>query len=98
MNTANLQHEGLLLALASLLDLLERKGVASREELDAALAEAEERASSDPRRPSEVSASNVDAICFPIRFLRLALSRPSDLGRGFSDVASAVGLSKPGHR
>ena len=70
MNTANLQLEGLLLALASLLQTFERKGLLTREEIDAMLGEAEARARSEPQRPSELSAANVDAVCFPIRFLK----------------------------
>jgi hypothetical protein len=96
MNTANLQHEGLLLAIASLLEVLERKGIATRAELDEALARAENHAAS-PTRPRDLSPSNVDAICFPIRFLRLALATPGEAGRGFAEIATEVALTKPGH-
>jgi hypothetical protein len=93
MNTANLQLEGLLLGLASLVELLERKGIASRDELDATLAAAEGNASRDPGRPTELSAANVDAICFPIRFLRAALREP-DRDKTFAQVATAVGQNR----
>jgi hypothetical protein len=94
MNTANLQLEGLLVALAALLDALQRKGLLTREELDAALSEAEAAAAADPRRPQEVSAANRDAVCFPIRFLRLAAAG-SGGSRGFTDIAALVGQTKP---
>jgi hypothetical protein len=96
MNTANLQLEGLLLALSSLIVRLERKGLLSREEIDEALAEAEANAGHDPRRPAEVSASNVDAICFPIRFLRVAVASPGDAQRSFTEITGRVGATKPG--
>ncbi len=93
MNTANLQLEGLLLALASLVELLERKGIASRDELDAMLAEAEHNAGSDPGRLTELSPANVDAICFPIRFLRTALREPGS-DKTFAQLTTAVGQTK----
>lgn len=93
MNTANLQLEGLLLAIASLVELLERKGIASRDEIDASLAEAEHNAGSGPGRQTELSPSNVDAICFPIRFLRTALREPGS-GKTFAQLATAVGQTK----
>ena len=94
MNTANLQLEGLLLALVSFVELLERKGLASRDEIDAALAAAERNASRDPQRPTELSPANVDAISFPIRFLRAALREPEG-GGTFAQIATAVGQTKP---
>ena len=96
MNTANLQLEGLLLALASLLQAFERKGLLTREEIDAMLGEAEARARSEPQRPSELSAANVDAVCFPIQFLRLAATRP-ELPQGFAEITASVGHTKPEH-
>ena len=88
MNTANLQLEGLLLALVSLVELLDRKGIASRDELDAMLAAAERNATRDPQRPTELSPANADAICFPIRFLRAALRGPAG-DKTFAQVATA---------
>jgi hypothetical protein len=94
MNTANLQHEGLLLALVAVLDLLRAKGLATGEEIDAALAGAEARADDDPRRPPHLSAANADAIAFPIRFLRMAMA--GDGERSFSAITTEVGQRKPG--
>jgi hypothetical protein len=97
MNTANLQLEGLLLALSSLLEAMRRKGLLSREEIEHALAAAEANAAGDARRPAEISAANVDAIFFPIRFLRLAAARSHDEPQTFTDITSSVGRTKPDH-
>lgn len=94
MNTANLQLEGLLIALSSLLDVMKQKGLFTQEEIDEALSAAEAVVTGDGRRPAEISPANVDAILFPIRFLRLACERGADL-RTFTDIASAVGKTKP---
>jgi hypothetical protein len=94
MNTANLQLGGLLLALSALIDELKVKGVLSEAEIDAALARAEAAALADQGRPAEVSAANVDAVCFPIRFLRHA-ARHAPEARSFTAVASGVGRMKP---
>lgn len=50
MNTANLQLEGLLLAFVSVLELMQRKGLATQPELEDALERAEANASRDPQR------------------------------------------------
>lgn len=98
MNTANLQLEGLYTALQSVLCALREKELLSADEIDRALAEAETVAGSDPRRPTELSGSNREAVLFPIRYLRAANrlcdadSRPT-----FSEVATLVGReNKPG--
>ncbi len=95
MNTANLQLEGLLLAISSLLDAIERKGLLTRQDIEHALDEAEARAALDLRRPAEVSPANVDAIAFPIRFLRIALTEGEGSPRLFSEIAARVGQTKP---
>lgn len=91
MNTANLQLEGLLLALSSLIELLKRKELLSEQEIDEALIRAEQLACNDPGRPAELREANVDAICFPIRFLRLAAKQETAEHQGFSEIAAAVG-------
>ncbi len=98
MNTANLQLEGLYLAIAAITGLLREKGFLSAEEIDSALASAEVKATFDPARPRELSAANVDAICFPLRLLRLA-NQASVEGRqlSFTELAMRVGETKPGH-
>lgn len=93
MNTANLQLEGLCLALAMINDALVRKGVLSREEIDAALATAETIAVGD--RVDVISSSNHDATTFPIRLLRQANgSVPGNAMASFSVLARLVGESK----
>jgi hypothetical protein len=94
MDTANLQLEGLHLALAALLAMLRDSGVASSEQIEAALADAERLARADPAN-ADLSPANVEAKAFPIRLLRLANQRPGqDLT--FSDMARLAGETKDG--
>jgi len=95
MNTANLQLEGVYAILAALLGAMRDKGVLSSEEIDRLLADVETTLVSDTRRPVELRDANVEAICFPARFLRHALKASSE-GRAFSfaQLASEVGHRK----
>lgn len=93
MNTANLQLEGLVLALGALLEAIERKGLLDRTEILEALAVAERRAAGDAARPPEVSGANVEAVLFPIRFLARSLAR-GEGERTFSEIARSVGLAR----
>ena len=95
MNTANLQLEGVYAVLAALLEAIRDKGVLSEQEMDKLLAGVEAALASDARRPVELRDANVDAICFPARFLRRALTASSE-GRAFSfaQLASEVGHMK----
>jgi hypothetical protein len=94
MNTANLQLEGLYLALAALTDLLASKGLVSREEIDGAFESAEQTALND-YRADELRPANREAVAFPSRFLRLA-NKPASRGvaPGFSELARLVGQLK----
>src|SRR5690606_22549283 len=95
MNTANLQLEGLLLALSSLVSLLRQKGIASEEEICAVLKQAEEAALGDPARPEGLSSANVEAVLFPIRYLKAAAASPlAGAVPPFSQVATGVGQAK----
>lgn len=95
MNTANLQLEGLYLAVASINDLLVRKGILNPEEIDLALRRAEANATAEERMEEEMSPANRDAICFPIRLLRLANRMRSDEEPpAFSELARLVGETK----
>jgi hypothetical protein len=96
MNTANLQLEGVYAVLAALLGALRDKGLLQPGEIDALLADVEQSLARDPLRPVDLRSSNVDAICFPARFLRLAL-RDSSTGEPFSfpQLAGRVGQMKP---
>ncbi len=95
MNTANLQLEGLYLAIASVNHLLVRKGILSAEEIDTALRRAEANATADDHIIDDMSPANRDAVCFPIRFLQLA---NTSLSNGdipsFSDLARMVAQVK----
>ena len=69
MNTANLQLEGLYVALAALVEAIRQKGLLDSEEIEAALLKAEEIA---PRRSEPMPEANIAAIRFPARLLRVA--------------------------
>ena len=94
MNTANLQLEGLYIAVTALAEALREKGLLSAGELARSLERAETvawRAASD----KDISPSNIEAIVFPIRYLRVAVDAAS---RGehlaFQDVTRIVGETK----
>ena len=97
MNTANLQLEGVLMAVASLCRLMREKGVADAAEIDAALAEAEAALANDRLRPEQLSHANVEAALFPLRFLREANRRkvPDDRP-GYTEIATTVGRDRRG--
>jgi hypothetical protein len=98
MNTANLQLEGLLMAIASLNQVLVSKGVLTTAEIERALGVAEQTALGDDRVSEEFSPSNRDAVVFPVRLLRIA----NNLAGGrdvppFAELARLVGESKGHH-
>ena len=96
MNTANLQLEGLLLAMAELNRALVEKGVFRAEEIDAALHAAEASVTGEERMTEDLSPANRDAVCFPIRLLRLANEKNLPPGGlSFSALAREIGMSKP---
>jgi hypothetical protein len=72
MNTANLQLEGVYAILAALFGALRDKGALGQEEIDALLVDVELSLANDPLRPRDMRDSNVEAICFPARLLRLS--------------------------
>ena len=96
MNTANLQIEGLLMAVAAVNKALVAKGVLAPEELDRALAICEQTALGDDQLVEELSPANRDAVLFPIRLLRLANNMAGDDGLPpFAELARTVGETKP---
>jgi hypothetical protein len=96
MNTANLQLEGLYLAVAAINDLLVRKGVLTREEIDLALRTAEATVTGDDRLIDEFRPANRDAVAFPLRLLQLANHSAGSKGTvSFSELARMVGETKP---
>lgn len=95
MNVANLQLEGLVMAMASLNHALVRQGIISVEEVDLALAKAEAAMTSEERALEQLTPSNRDAVCFPIRVLRLANRSSGDTDIcSFSELARMVGQTK----
>ncbi|QDZ10685.1 hypothetical protein [Devosia ginsengisoli] len=95
MNTANLQLEGLLTAIAGINRKLVAKDLLTAEELDRCLAVAEQTALGDDRVAEELSPANRDAVVFPIRLLRLA-NRPAEPDGipTFAELARMVGETK----
>lgn len=94
MNTANLQLEGLYMAVAAINNALIAKGLLSREEIDLALRIAEEAATGDYHN-EQLSSSNRDAVAFPARLLQAANSMASATQLPpFSELAKAVGMTK----
>ncbi|MGF7161854.1 hypothetical protein FHS85_003495 [Rhodoligotrophos appendicifer] len=97
MNTANLQLEGLYLAIAAVNRALVEKGLLTRGEVEIALRSAEEAALGDDRT-EELSPANRDAIVFPLRLLQLANARSGDKWlSNFSEMAKSVGETKKPH-
>jgi hypothetical protein len=94
MNTANLQLEGLYLAIAAINNALVEKGVLSRHEVDTALRQAEQTAVSD-YRTGELNPANRDAVAFAPRLLALANNTAADgMTPPFSELAKMVGETK----
>ena len=98
MNTANLQLEGLYLAIASLNGALVAKGLVTTEEVDAALASAEQTALRDYRMADDLSRTQREAVAFPARLLRLANNGSSGTEtQTFSELAKMVGQLNTDH-
>lgn len=93
MNTANLQLEGLLLAVAGILDALAAKGVLSSPEIEAALKSAEDAALREAKTRN-IGAAQVEAVRFPIRFLLAGIADTSGQLPTFADITTAVGEAK----
>jgi hypothetical protein len=95
MNVANLQIEGLLMAIASINNTMVHKGLLSIDEIDTALRNAEATLTGDERLYEDMSPSNRDAVCFPIRLLQLAnFSQSETEVPPFSELAKMVGQIK----
>lgn len=91
MNTANLQLQGLCVAIASLMRALKQKGLLSEAEVEQMLAEAEHAAAQvgDRRR-----AANTEAVTFPIRFLRAVNADAGGGSPDFQRIARIVGMDE----
>ena len=96
MNTANLQLEGLYLAIAAMHEKLISKGIVSREEVDDAMRAAEQTAMNDHRSIENLRPAERDALAVPARLLRIANSTVADgTALSFSALARRVGSAKP---
>jgi len=97
MNVANLQLQGLYLALAAINNALVAKGLLTREEIGTALERAEQIALGDDRIFEDLTPASRDAVAFPLRFLTLANASATETGTlDFSELARLVGQTK-GH-
>ena len=95
MNVANLQLEGLLMAVAAINHVLVRKGILTVEEIDIALKKAQANMIDDAR-VDDLSTSNRDAINFPIRALQITNQcAPEADVPSFAELARLVGAMKP---
>jgi hypothetical protein len=96
MNTANLQIEGLLVAMARLCRVLQDRGAITRDALDTALSEAEVSAAAGR---DELGHPQREALRFPARFLRQALvgSDALDYRAITAAVAREHGLPEAGN-
>lgn len=94
MNTANLQLEGLLMAIAGINQALVAKGVLTSEEIDRSLAVSEQTVLGDHRVAEDMLPANRDAIVFPIRVLRLANTAGDGDVPAFAELARTVGQTK----
>ena len=98
MYVANLQIEGLLMAIASINHILVRKGVLTTQEIDIALRKAE-ASEAGGEGSDNISPSDRDSISFPIRLLQLANQcQPEADMPPFSELALMVGqIKEPGN-
>ena len=94
MNVANLQLEGLYLAVAALNNLLVSKGIVEREDVDVALRRAEQTALGD-YRTGDLSPAERDALAFAPRLLAAANNSASEgFTPSFTELAKLVGQTK----
>jgi len=94
MNTANLQLEGLYIAVTALAEALREKGVLSSDELARSLDRAETIAW-EAEAKKGLSTSNIEAVVFPVRYLRVAVEAAAQGNHlPFHEVARIVGEAK----
>jgi hypothetical protein len=95
MNSANLQLEGLYLAVAAMHETLISKGLVSRQEVDDAMRAAEQTAINDNRSIESLRPAERDALAFPARLLRMANSTVAEgEALSFTALARRVGSVK----
>jgi hypothetical protein len=95
MNVANLQLEGLLMAVTAVNDALVSKDLLSADEIDLALRKVEASLTGDECLYEDMSPANRDAVCFPVRLL-MAANKRGDGTRvpPFSELTKIVGQTK----
>lgn len=93
MNTANLQLEGLLVALTHLIGALQRKGLLSHEDVARALGDAEVSARVNADRGGQLREANQNAVLFPIRYLLEATVAEAE-GKPFRTITADIGRDK----
>lgn len=95
MNVANLQIEGLLMAVAAINNALVHKGILSVDDLDFALRQVEASLTGDERLCEDMSPANRDAVCFPVRLLLAANNAQGETEiPPFSELTKMVGRTK----
>jgi hypothetical protein len=95
MNVANLQLEGLIIAVAAVNNLLVHKGLLSVDDIDHALHKVEAGLTGEERAYEDMSPANRDAMCFPVRLLRMANNAQGEADiPPFSELARMVGSTK----
>ena len=94
MNVANLQLEGLIMAVAAVNKLLVSKGLLTEDEVETALHGVEASLTGDERLAEDMSPAQRDAVCFPVRLMRLVNAKPEIEELSFSDFTRMVGQSK----
>jgi hypothetical protein len=92
MNTANVQLQGLLVLMAEIGRRLIETNRITRSEFELVLKKAQDAIRQDETRVDQLSASQVEAMLFPLRYLAETLD--GDAPRHFSRVAQAVGRSE----
>lgn len=98
MHAANLQLEGLLMAVAGINQALVAKGVLTTEEVDRSLAVTEQTILGEDRLVEGMSPANRDAVAFPIRLLRMANNMAGEKDvPPFGELARMVGETKGRH-
>ncbi|MER8377551.1 hypothetical protein [Mesorhizobium sp. M1406] len=95
MNVANLQLEGLLMAVAAVNNILVHRGILSVDDIDMALRKAEALVTSEERMYEDMSPANRDAVCFPLRLLQVANRAQFESGLpAFCELTRQVGMTK----
>jgi hypothetical protein len=95
MNVANLQLQGLIMAVAAINNALVHRGVLSVDDVDLALQKAEQALTGEERFYEDLPQANRDAVCFPIRLLQAANHSQGETDvESFGELARLVGQTK----